>query len=219
MALSSGEPRPTSPEAPQAASWPPIQPGTKHFAPSRHRSGQKAARTLGMLSDPVSQEIRQGERHFAGRKGEPLHGLPAQQRSAVARDHGRLDRRAWSPSPFGASINHLRPWHRVHRLALPSGRPRRSDVVLRSASTVAERHGGKHQPPRSQMAPERHRSIVDRASRPAPDMRPSQLDTPQMPRLQNTGRSLPSEDTVGQSMNALTCLAAESHFSWNSQVI
>jgi hypothetical protein len=34
---------------------------------------------LGVRPDPVPKEVRQGERHLAGRAGEPLHGLPAQQ--------------------------------------------------------------------------------------------------------------------------------------------
>lgn len=93
----------------------------------------------GMRPDPVPQEARQGEHDVAGRAGEPLHGLPAQQRPPVATDHGRADRSARLPAPGRPPIHHLRSWHRVHGLALSPSRAWRSD--LRSATH--RRHGRK----------------------------------------------------------------------------
>jgi len=63
----------------QAPARPALQPGPEHPAPPGRSRRAKAVRALGVPSDPVPPEVRQGECDVAGRAGQPLRGSPAQQ--------------------------------------------------------------------------------------------------------------------------------------------
>lgn len=112
-------------------------------------------------------------------------------------------RYVWQYGVSSGSSRYTR--HRIYRLALSPGWARRSNMVLRSAGAMAERDGGKYQPPCSQMASVGHRSVVNRASGPSSGLRPSQLNAPQMPRLQDVGRGVPAKAAGRQSVKQLPC--------------
>jgi hypothetical protein len=64
---------------------------SKHFASSGHRSGQKVVGTLGCDLTQFRKKFGKANVTSLVERVKPLHGLPAQQRSPFASDHGRLD--------------------------------------------------------------------------------------------------------------------------------
>lgn len=210
MAPSSGEPC-----APAAAScptppWSQIRPGTEHFAPPGCRSGEKAARPLGVRPDPVPQEVRQSERHPAGRTRQPLYSLPAQQRPSVTIDHGGTGRCSRPPTPLSQAVGYLRSRHGVHRLAIPA----RLGVQTWFCDPRAPWQKGtrrEHQSTRQKMAIERYRPAIE------------QDDLHRVRAHLNStlrkclGFKTPAEGPVGQSVTEISCQSCSSHFEWNSQ--
>lgn len=122
-------------EARQAATWPSVRPGAKHFADivrDRTQLGHWEVR-----SDPVPQEFWQGERHFAGQR---VSRFPIFLRNNDWQSRAIMDGLVTCLVPFliRPVDPSLRPQHGAHRLPLPSGRSRRSDMVLRSAGVYPD---------------------------------------------------------------------------------